>query len=95
MLLVADEAKEVEYTALRYLANYQELGTTCRCNTEQIYQIVYTIHFVPSHSNAAIQLADCAAFVAALVSKIRAGIVAAGPSAEAVDVRSLTGQTTA
>lgn len=85
VLLVADEAKEVEDTALRDLANYQELGTTWGWNTEQIDQIVDTIHFVPSHSNAAIQLADCAAFVAARVRKIRAGIVSAGPSAEAVE----------
>jgi len=85
ILLVADEAKEIEDTALRGLANYQELGTSWGWNPEQIDQIVDTIHFVPSHSNAAIQLADCATYIAARVRKIRAGIVPAGRSAGAVE----------
>jgi hypothetical protein len=85
VLLVADEAKEIEDTALRDLANYQELGTSWGWNTEQIDHIVDTIHFVPSHRNAAIQLVDCATFVAARLRKIRAGLVPGGPSAEAVE----------
>lgn len=85
ILLVADEAKEIEDTALRDLANYQELGTSWGWNPEQIDQIVDTIHFVPSHTNCAIQLADCAAYIAARVRKIRSGIVPAGRSADAVE----------
>jgi hypothetical protein len=85
ILLVADEAKEIEDTALRDLANYQELGTSWGWSPEQINQIVDTIHFVPSHKNGAIQLADCAAYIAARVRKIRAGIVPANRSAEAVE----------
>lgn len=85
ILLVADEAKEIEDTALRDLANYQELGTSWGWNPEQVDQIVDTIHFVPSHTNCAIQLADCAAYIAARVRKIRAGIVPAGQSADAVE----------
>lgn len=84
VLLVADEAKEVEDTAVRDLANYQEVGTAWGWRTEQIDRIIDTIHFVPSHSNCAIQLADCATFIAARVRKIRAGIVPRGQSAEAV-----------
>lgn len=85
VLLVADEAKEIEDAALRDLANYQELGTSWGWNPEQIDHIVDTIHFVPSHSNAGIQLADCATYIAARVRKIRAGIVPAGRSADAVE----------
>lgn len=85
VLLVADEAKEIEDTALRDLANYQELGTSWGWKTEQIDHIVDTIHFVPSHSNGGIQLADCATYITARVEKIRAGVVAGGPSAEAVE----------
>lgn len=85
ILLVADEAKEVEDTALRDLANYQELGTSWGWNPEQIDHIVDTIHFVPSHSNGAIQLADCATYIAARVRKIRAGIVPSDRSAQAVE----------
>jgi len=85
ILLVADEAKEIEDAALRDLANYQELGTSWGWNPEQIDQIVDTIHFVPSHSNGAIQLADCATYIAARVRKIRAGIVPADRSADAVE----------
>jgi hypothetical protein len=84
ILLVADEAKEVEDTALRDLANYQELGTSWGWKPEQIDHIVDTIHFVPSHSNGAIQLTDCATYIAARMRKIRAGIVPADRSAEAV-----------
>jgi hypothetical protein len=85
ILLVADEAKEIEDTALRDLANYQELGTSWGWNPEQIDQIVDTIHFVPSHSNGGIQLTDCATYIAARVRKIRAGIVSGGRSANAVE----------
>lgn len=85
VLLVADEAKEIEDTALRDLANYQELGTSWGWKTEQIDQIVDTIHFVPSHRNAAIQVTDCATFIAARVRKVQEGIVPEGPSAKAVE----------
>lgn len=85
VLLVADEAKEIEDTALRDLANYQELGTSWGWNTEQVDHIVDTIHFVPSHRNPAIQLVDCATFVAARQEKIRAGLVSADRSAEAIE----------
>jgi hypothetical protein len=85
VLLVADEAKEIEDAALRDLANYQELGTSWGWNTEQIDRIVDTIHFVPSHRNAAIQLVDCATFIAARVRKIRAGLVTENQSSEAVE----------
>lgn len=85
VLLVADEAKEVEDAALRDLAQYQEVGTSWGWNPEQIDHIVDTIHFVPSHSNGGIQLTDCATYVTARLEKIRAGAVAAGQSAEAVE----------
>lgn len=85
VLLVADEAKEVEDAALRDLAHYQELGTSWGWKTEQIDHIVDTIHFVPSHSNGGIQLADCATYIASRVEKIRAGVVPPGPSSEAVE----------
>lgn len=83
-LLVADEAKEIEDAALRDLANYQEFGTSWGWNTEQIDRIVDTIHFVRSETNPGIQLADCAAFVAARRRKISTGIVAESRSDEAV-----------
>jgi hypothetical protein len=85
ILLVADEAKEVEDTALRDLANYQEVGTSWGWKPEQIDHIVDTIHFVPSHSNGAIQLTDCATYIAARVRKIRAGTVPSGRSAQAIE----------
>lgn len=85
VLLVADEAKEIEDAALRDLANYQELGTSWGWNTEQIDHIVDTIHFVPSHRNAAIQLVDCATFIASRTRKIRDGLVAEGDSADAAE----------
>lgn len=85
VLLVADEAKEVEDAALRDLAQYQELGTSWGWAPEQIDHIVDTIHFVPSHSNGGIQLTDCATYITARLEKIRAGAVAGGPSAEAVE----------
>jgi hypothetical protein len=52
VLLVADEAKEVEDAALRDLVNYQELGTQWGWRTEKIERIIDTIHFVPSHRTA-------------------------------------------
>jgi hypothetical protein len=85
VLLVADEAKEIEDAALRDLANYQAVGTSWGWNTEQIDHIIDTIHFVPSHRNPAIQVADCTAFVAARVRKMRTGAVASeGRSADAI-----------
>ncbi len=85
VLLIADEAKEVEHAAIRDLANYQELGTAWGFRTERINRIVDTIHFVPSHTNCGIQIADCATFVASRMRKISNGIVARGSSAEAIE----------
>jgi hypothetical protein len=85
VLLVADEAKEIEDAALRDLANYQEFGTAWGYQTEQIDRILDTIHFVPSHRNSAIQLADCATFIAQRIQKIRARLVDDGRSAGAVE----------
>lgn len=85
VLLIADEAKEVEHAAIRDLANYQEVGTAWGFRTEQIDHIIDTIHFVPSHTNCGIQLADCATFVASRVRKIRDGIVSVGNSSEAIE----------
>ncbi len=85
VLLIADEAKEVEHAAIRDLASYQRMGTTWGFRTEQIDHIIDTIHFVPSHTNCAIQLADCATFVAARTRKVRDGIVPRNESAEAVE----------
>lgn len=77
VLLVADEAREIEDGALRDLANYQQLGTTWGWNTEQVDHVVDTIHFVRSETNPAIQLADCATFIAARQRKIDSGLVSA------------------
>jgi uncharacterized protein DUF3800 len=85
VLLVADEAKEVEDAALRDLANYQEFGTSWGWNTERIERIVDTIHFVRSKTNPGIQLADCAAFVAMRRRKVKMGLVAKGPSDGAIE----------
>jgi hypothetical protein len=85
VLLVADEAKEIEDAARRDLASYQEIGTNWGVYTEQIDHIVDTIHFVASHQNGAIQVADCATFVASRMRKIQAGIVKEGPSSEAIE----------
>lgn len=85
VLLIADEAKEVEDAAIRDLANYQQVGTAWGFRTEQIDHIVDTIHFVPSHTNGGIQLTDCATFIAARMRKIRDGTVSGGESAEAVE----------
>jgi hypothetical protein len=85
VLLVADEAKEIEDAALRDLANYQELGTSWGWNTEQIDRIIDTIHFVPSHRNPAIQLVDCATFVAARLRKAKAGLVYGGRADRAIE----------
>jgi Protein of unknown function (DUF3800) len=85
VLLVADEAKEVEDTALRDLANYQQVGTSWGV-TEQIDQIVDTIHFVPSHTNPGIQLADCATYVVSRLLKIQEGLVTGdGPYPKAIE----------
>lgn len=46
VLLVADEAKEVEDAALRDLVNYQELGTHWGWRPEKIERAIDTIHFV-------------------------------------------------
>lgn len=85
VLLVADEAKEIEAGAVRDLANYQEVGTSWGWKTEKIERIVDTIHFVPSHRNPAIQLTDCATFVAARMRKLQSGIVKGGPSDRAIE----------
>lgn len=76
VLLVADEAREIEDAALRDLANYQELGTSWGWNTERVDHIIDTIHFVPSHRNPVIQLVDCATFIAGRKRKIDRGLVA-------------------
>jgi hypothetical protein len=85
VLLVADEAKEVEDAALRDLVNYQELGTQWGWRTEKIERIIDTIHFVPSHRNCAIQLADCATYIAARVRKMEDGTIKRGRSADTVE----------
>jgi uncharacterized protein DUF3800 len=85
VLLIADEAKEVEDAARRDLAHYQEMGTSWGIYAEQIDHIVDTIHFVTSHSNGGIQLADCATYITSRIEKIRAGIVPDNRSAEAVE----------
>lgn len=85
ILLVADEAREIEDGARRDLAVYQELGTAWGIYTERIDHIIDTIHFVASHHNGAIQVADCASFVAARVRKIQSGLVKPGAAAEAVE----------
>lgn len=77
MLLVADEAREVESAALRDLANYQEVGTSWGWKTERIDRIIDTIHFVRSETNPVIQLADCTAFLVARQRKISRGEAAA------------------
>lgn len=73
VLLVADEAREVEDAALRDLSNYQQFGTSWGWRTVQIDHIVDTIHFVRSETNPAIQLADCTAFLTARQRKINRG----------------------
>jgi Protein of unknown function (DUF3800) len=85
VLLVADEAKEIEDSARRSLASYQELGTAWGIYKERIDHIVDTIHFVASHQNGAIQVADCATFVAARMRKIEAGTVQDGPASQAIE----------
>jgi len=85
ILLVADEAREIESAALRDLANYQEFGTSWGWNTEQIDHVIDTIHFVRSETNPAIQLADCAAFIAARMRKIESGLVSEDQASEAVE----------
>jgi hypothetical protein len=47
--------------------------------------VIDTIHFVPSHRNCAIQVADCAAYIAARVRKLADGTVARNRSADAVE----------
>jgi hypothetical protein len=85
VLLVADEAKEIEDAALRDLVNYQELGTQWGWRTEKIERIIDTIHFVPSHRNCGIQVADCAAYVAARARKLDDGTIARNRSAQVVE----------
>lgn len=85
VLLVADEAKEVEDAALRDLVHYQELGTQWGWRPEKIERVIDTIHFVPSHRNCAIQVADCAAYIAARVRKLNDGTVARNRSADVVE----------
>ena len=85
VLLVADEAKEIEDSARRDLAAYQQMGTTWGIYKERIDHIIDTIHFVASHQNGAIQVADCATFVASRMRRIEAGTVQAGPASEAIE----------
>ncbi len=85
VLLVADEAREIEDGARRDLAIYQELGTAWGIHTEQIDHIIDTIHFVASHHNGGIQVADCASFLAARVRKIQSGLVKHSGAAEAIE----------
>ena len=85
VLLVADEAKEIEDSARRDLAAYQEMGTAWGIYTEQIDHIIDTIHFVASHHNGGIQVADCATFVASRMRRIQAGMVQDGPASEAIE----------
>lgn len=80
VLLVADEAREIEDAALRDLASYQQLGTTWGWNTEEIDHIIDTIHFVRSETNLGIQLADCATFIAARQRKIDRGEAKPNPA---------------
>jgi hypothetical protein len=51
VLLVADEAREIENAALRDLANYQEFGTSWGWKTVHIDRVIDTIHFVRSETN--------------------------------------------
>jgi hypothetical protein len=80
VLLVADESREIEDAALRDLASYQTVGTAWGWNTERIDHIIDTIHFVRSETNPAIQLADCAAFIAARQRKIERREAAENPA---------------
>jgi hypothetical protein len=80
ILLVADEARDVEDSALRDLASYQQFGTSWGWQAEQIDHIIDTIHFVRSETNPAIQLADCTAFMVARQRKINRGEVQANPA---------------
>jgi hypothetical protein len=77
--------QEIEDAALRDLANYQEVGTSWGWQTEKIDRIVDTIHFVPSHRNGAIQVTDCATFIAARLRKIQESLVKDNASAIAVE----------
>lgn len=84
VLLVSDEAREIEDAALCDLANYQEMGTTWGWDPERIDHIIDTIHFVRSETNPAIQLTDCATFLAARQRKSEAGLVK--PNAAVTDL---------
>ncbi len=75
VLLVADEAREIEEAALRDLAEYQVLGTSWGWCPEEINCIIDTIHFVRSETNWGIQLVDCVTFIASRQRKIDAGLV--------------------
>jgi hypothetical protein len=83
-LVVADENKETEDSALRDLASYQQFGTGWGWNPIAIDHIIDTIHFVRSETNWAIQLADCLAFLESRRARIERGIVPRNQSAEAV-----------
>jgi hypothetical protein len=52
---------------------------------KEIERIVDTIHFVPSHRNGAIQVTDCATFIAARLRKIHDGLVGDNSSARVVE----------
>jgi Protein of unknown function (DUF3800) len=84
-LVVADENKESEDSALRDLASYQQFGTSWGWNPISIDHIVDTIHFVRSETNWAIQLADCLAFLENRRTKIAYDVVPMNESAAAVN----------
>lgn len=75
VLVVADQAREVEDAAIRDLVSYQEFGTGWGWNAESIDHIIDSIHFVRSETNPLIQLADCVTFVEGRRRKADAGIV--------------------
>jgi hypothetical protein len=85
VLLVADEAKEIEDSARRDLAAYQEMGTAWGIYQARIDHIVDTIHFVASHQSGAIQAADCATFAASRMRRIQAGTVQNSAASEAIE----------
>ncbi len=60
------------------------MGTSWGWHTERIDRIIDTIHFVRSETNPAIQLADCATYIAARQRKIDSGRVK--PSAAVTDL---------
>jgi hypothetical protein len=62
-LIVADEHHETESALLRDLRIYQE-SRTWGYRSRKIERVVDTIHFVSSHTNRLVQVADLVAFLA-------------------------------